>query len=69
MALLITMPRPEGPGWWKSGWYAAVDAAGVIVLERATRTDPEVPASLRRMRDIRSGDSTLTLLRRVEGEP
>ncbi len=31
MALLITMPRPEGPGWWKSGWYAAVDAAGVIV--------------------------------------
>jgi len=31
MALLITMPRPEGPGWWKAGWYAAVDAAGVIV--------------------------------------
>jgi DNA polymerase III subunit delta len=31
MALLITMPRPEGPGWWKSGWYAAVDAAGVII--------------------------------------
>jgi len=31
MALLITMPRPEGPGWWKSAWYAAVDAAGVII--------------------------------------
>lgn len=31
MALLITMPRPEGSGWWKAGWYAAVDAAGVIV--------------------------------------
>ncbi|MEQ1758657.1 MAG: 16S rRNA (guanine(966)-N(2))-methyltransferase RsmD [Vicinamibacterales bacterium] len=46
-----------------------LEQGGVIVLERATRTDPEVPASLRRMRDIRSGDSTLTLLRRVEGEP
>jgi 16S rRNA (guanine(966)-N(2))-methyltransferase RsmD len=40
---------------------------GVLVLERATRIDPGVPASLRRMRDIRSGDSTLTLLVRAEG--
>ena len=37
---------------------------GVIVLERATRREPEVPASLARVRDIRSGDSTLTLLKR-----
>jgi 16S rRNA (guanine966-N2)-methyltransferase len=55
---------------------AVLDAAGrcleqdgVIVLERATRTAPDVPASLTHMRDIRSGDSTLTLLKRVEGEP
>ncbi len=39
---------------------------GVLVLERATRHEPVVPVSLRRMRDIRSGDSTLTLLMRVE---
>ncbi len=41
---------------------------GVLVLERATRTHPDVPASLTLMRDIRSGDSTLTLLRRAEGD-
>lgn len=35
---------------------------GVVVLERASRHDPDVPAVLRRVRDVRSGDSTLTLL-------
>jgi 16S rRNA (guanine966-N2)-methyltransferase len=39
---------------------------GLIVLERATRTEPQVPASLRRVRDIRSGDSSLTVLARAE---
>lgn len=43
-----------------------LNAGGVIVLERATRNEPVMPASLRRMRDIRSGDSTLTLMTRVE---
>lgn len=47
----------------------ALDAAahalapdGLIVLERATRREPDVPSSLSRVRDVRSGDSTLTLL-------
>ena len=47
----------------------ALDAAaarlapdGVIVLERASRREPDVPAVLRRVRDVRSGDSTLTFL-------
>lgn len=35
---------------------------GLIVLERATRREPEVPAVLRRVRDVKSGDSTLTFL-------
>jgi 16S rRNA (guanine966-N2)-methyltransferase len=35
---------------------------GLIVLERATRREPDVPASLERMRDVVSGDSTLTFL-------
>ena len=35
-------------------------ADGLLVLERATRREPETPASLRRTRDVRSGDSTLT---------
>jgi 16S rRNA (guanine966-N2)-methyltransferase len=41
---------------------------GILVLERATRAEPDVPDALARVRDIRSGDSTLTLLvRRAEG--
>jgi 16S rRNA (guanine966-N2)-methyltransferase len=34
---------------------------GLLVLERATRTEPEVPATLARVRDVKSGDSTLTM--------
>lgn len=37
-----------------------LDERGVIVLERATRRDADVPAALERVRDVRSGDSTLT---------
>jgi 16S rRNA (guanine(966)-N(2))-methyltransferase RsmD len=33
---------------------------GVVVLERATRRDPDVPTALRRVRDVTSGDSALT---------
>jgi 16S rRNA (guanine(966)-N(2))-methyltransferase RsmD len=33
---------------------------GLVVLERATRLDVDVPADLVRIRDVRSGDSTLT---------
>jgi 16S rRNA (guanine966-N2)-methyltransferase len=42
---------------------AAVAPAGLIVLERATRREPDVPPSLARVRDVKSGDSTLTFLR------
>ena len=35
---------------------------GRVVLERATRRDPEVPARLTRLRDVVSGDSTLTFM-------
>jgi 16S rRNA (guanine966-N2)-methyltransferase len=34
--------------------------AGVIVLERATRREPPDSGGLRRIRDVKSGDSTLT---------
>ena len=36
---------------------------GLVVLERATRREPETPAALSRMRDVPSGDSTLTLMK------
>ena len=35
---------------------------GVLVLERATRCEPEVPEALTRVRDVKSGDSTLTFM-------
>jgi len=38
---------------------------GLIVLERATRRDPGAPPPLDRVRDVTSGDSTLTVFRRT----
>ena len=29
--LLLTMPRPEGGGWWEAPWFTALDRSGVIV--------------------------------------
>ncbi len=42
---------------------AHLSTAGVVVLERATRREPEAPPSLLRVRDVKSGDSTLTVYR------
>jgi 16S rRNA G966 N2-methylase RsmD len=38
---------------------------GLLVLERATRLEPDVPPELERVRDVRSGDSTLTMFIRA----
>ncbi len=43
---------------------AVLSADGLVVLERATRREPEVPAALTRVRDVKSGDSTLTFMTR-----
>jgi hypothetical protein len=37
-----------------------------VVLERATRDEPGTPPTLERVRDVRSGDSTLTWFERCE---
>jgi len=29
--LLITMPRPEGGGWWEAPWFLAINKVGAIV--------------------------------------
>jgi 16S rRNA (guanine966-N2)-methyltransferase len=40
---------------------------GLVVLERATRVAPDIPETFERVRDVRSGESSLTLLvRRAE---
>jgi len=47
---------------------ARLSAEGLLVLERATRREPDVPPILVRVRDVKSGDSTLTFLRMVNDE-
>jgi 16S rRNA (guanine966-N2)-methyltransferase len=42
---------------------ARLSADGLLVLERATRREPDIPATLIRVRDVKSGDSTLTLMK------
>jgi 16S rRNA (guanine(966)-N(2))-methyltransferase RsmD len=37
-----------------------VKAGGLVMLERAARREPDVPPTLVRTRDVKSGDSTLT---------
>jgi 16S rRNA (guanine966-N2)-methyltransferase len=43
---------------------AVLSPDGLVVLERATRREPEIPAALTRVRDVKSGDSTLTFMTR-----
>jgi 16S rRNA (guanine966-N2)-methyltransferase len=45
---------------------ARLTADGLLVLERATRRDPDFPATLTRVRDVKSGDSTLTFFENRE---
>jgi 16S rRNA (guanine(966)-N(2))-methyltransferase RsmD len=66
---LILLDPPYGI----ANTHALLDAAaarlrqgGLIVLERATRSEPDVPATLVRARDVKSGDSTLTFFERSE---
>ena len=43
---------------------AVLGLDGLVVLERATRREPEIPTALARTRDVKSGDSTLTFMTR-----
>ncbi|MEW6689660.1 MAG: DNA polymerase III subunit delta [Pseudomonadota bacterium] len=68
--LLVTMPRPEGTGWWKSGWYAAVEAAGVIIEAQPVARPMLAEWIARRLarQGQRAGADTLAFLaERVEG--
>src|SRR4029078_10804420 len=29
--LLVTMPRIEGSGWWKAGWFVAFEREGMVI--------------------------------------
>jgi len=68
--LLVTMPRPEGPMWWKAPWFAALKSAGVMVaLEPVPRA--ALPAwlgqRLARQKQRASAEVLAWLADRVEG--
>ena len=46
-----------------------LNAGGLLIVERASRREPVVPASLVRVRDVKSGDSALTFFTRVSLPP
>lgn len=70
IALLVTMPRPEGTGWWKSGWFNAIDRAGTIV-EAQPVTRAQLPqwlaARLARQKQHASAETLELMADRVEG--
>ncbi len=68
--LLVTMPRPEGWGWFKAPWFAALTGAGVVVeAERVPRD--KLPAwlaqRLARQKQSASREVLEFLAERVEG--
>src|SRR4051812_3029728 len=68
--LVVTMPRPEGSGWWKADWFTALDGAGAVVeVQPVTRA--QLPAwlgqRLARQKQRASTEVLEFLCQRVEG--
>jgi 16S rRNA (guanine(966)-N(2))-methyltransferase RsmD len=64
--ILLDPPYEADPDMVTGVLTAAVDRLapdGLLVLERATRRQPLIPPPLERVRDVVSGDSTLTFVR------
>jgi 16S rRNA (guanine966-N2)-methyltransferase len=64
--ILLDPPYDADPHMVTRALAASVDRLapdGLLVLERATRQVPAIPPPLERVRDVVSGDSTLTLVR------
>jgi 16S rRNA (guanine966-N2)-methyltransferase len=64
--ILLDPPYDADPDMVTRALAASVDRLapdGLLVLERATRQAPAIPPPLERVRDVVSGDSTLTFVR------
>jgi 16S rRNA (guanine(966)-N(2))-methyltransferase RsmD len=64
--VLLDPPYEADPDLVTGALAASVDRLapdGLLVLERATRRAPPIPPPLERVRDVVSGDSTLTFVR------
>jgi 16S rRNA (guanine966-N2)-methyltransferase len=63
--VLLDPPYDEHPVALAGALEAAasrMSSGALMVLERARRREPDIPASLRRVRDVMSGDSALTFM-------
>ena len=70
VTLLVSLPGPDGPGWWKSDWRIALDAAGAIVeVQPVTRAQLPAWISQRMARQKQSASREVLefLADRVEG--
>jgi DNA polymerase-3 subunit delta len=70
MLLLVTMPRPEGANWWKSGWFTAFESRGAIVeaLPLARSALPAwIAQRLARQRQRAGAEALAFLAEHVEG--
>jgi DNA polymerase-3 subunit delta len=68
--LLLTMPRPEGGGWWDAPWFQALDRVGVVaeVQPVARAALPAwLQARLARQKQSASREVLEYLADRVEG--
>ncbi|MGH9255123.1 MAG: 16S rRNA (guanine(966)-N(2))-methyltransferase RsmD [Vicinamibacterales bacterium] len=64
--ILLDPPYDVDPATVTHALEEAADlltAGGLLVLERASRRDPDAPAALLRVRDVVSGDSALTFMK------
>lgn len=68
--LLLTMPRPEGWGWYKAPWFVALNGAGVVIEAPRVPRD-KLPAwlaqRLARQKQSASPELLEFLADRVEG--
>ena len=68
--LLVTMPRIEGSGWWKAGWFTAIERAGMVIEAQPVARPALADWIARRLarQNQRAGVETLRFLAdRVEG--
>lgn len=68
--LIISMPKIEGSGWWKAGWFTALERAGAVIeaqpVARSMLAD-WIGKRLARQKQHAGAETLAFLAERVEG--